>query len=48
MKKRIQGWLCFVFGHRYIVVTSYDNGRSIMADMLCQRCEHYHSWQYDK
>jgi len=39
--------LCYLFGHKYILLDGHDNGRSKFKDFLCQRCEHLYQSQYD-
>ena len=46
-RKWIRDALCFLFGHKYIVVTTIDNGRSQYGHMLCQRCGEEKNYQYD-
>jgi predicted nucleic-acid-binding Zn-ribbon protein len=39
--------LCYLFGHRLLVVTRIDNGTSVFGHMKCQRCGYEEMYQYD-
>lgn len=39
--------LCRLFGHKLIKRVEFDNGRSILGEMVCQRCGYVHDYQYD-
>lgn len=39
--------LCYLFGHKYIILNEHDNGRSKFREFFCQRCDGLKQTQYD-
>lgn len=39
--------LCYLFGHRYLVMATKENEQSVFGWIKCSRCNHEESFQYD-
>lgn len=46
--KRLQKMICFIFGHKDILMAETDNGRSKFGTHYCQRCDREKYWQWDR
>ena len=38
---------CDKVGHSLVKMVTFDNGRCVWGEMVCQKCGKIYSWQYD-